>query len=149
MAEPNPTSGQTTPFEDVLTLSEAAAYLRVSADALSDLAANRGVPAQKIGGEWRFLKRALADWLRYGPGYVRDAQRLFPWVWEGPPMERLLEALEARLLQKLASEEQSPAGRGSKQAVLRHFGVWQDDPAVGPMLEEIYARRRAKTEGEE
>ncbi len=52
--------------ERVLTLAEAAAFLRVSDAALADKAAAGKVPAQQIGGEWRFLQRALVDWLYAG-----------------------------------------------------------------------------------
>jgi excisionase family DNA binding protein len=49
---------------EVLTLSEAAAYLRVSAKDVLRLANRRELPGRQIGKEWRFLKAALRDWLR-------------------------------------------------------------------------------------
>ncbi len=50
--------------DDVLTLAEAAAYLRVNeADLLGRVGA-RDIPGRQIGNEWRFLKSALQDWLR-------------------------------------------------------------------------------------
>ena len=52
-----------TQTERVLTLTEAAAFLRVNEAALADKAAAGEIPAQQIGGEWRFLQRALVDWL--------------------------------------------------------------------------------------
>ena len=52
-----------TPTECVLTLTEAAAFLRVNEKALSEKAAAGEVPARQIGDEWRFLRRALVDWL--------------------------------------------------------------------------------------
>jgi excisionase family DNA binding protein len=51
----------------VLTLPEAAAFLRVSEAALLLLAANREVPGRRIGSEWRFSKTALQDWLSAAP----------------------------------------------------------------------------------
>ena len=49
---------------DVLTLEEAASFLRVSVGTAEDLA-NRGtIPGRRIRDEWRFLKSALEDWLR-------------------------------------------------------------------------------------
>ena len=48
---------------DVLTLAEAAGYLRVKADDLEQLATRNQVPARKIGSEWRFLRTAVATWL--------------------------------------------------------------------------------------
>ncbi len=47
----------------VLTLSEAASYLRVSPKTLGDMARRRRVPAKKIGREWRFSQACLERWL--------------------------------------------------------------------------------------
>lgn len=49
---------------EVLTLREAAAYLRVSEDEVLELAERSELPGRRIGHEWRFLKEALGDWLR-------------------------------------------------------------------------------------
>jgi excisionase family DNA binding protein len=49
---------------DVLTLSEAAAYLRVSEDDVVRLANLHELPGRQIGNEWRFLRAGLRDWLR-------------------------------------------------------------------------------------
>ena len=48
---------------EVLTLEEAAAYLRVSPEMVEELATRRGLPARKIGDQWRFHQAALVDWL--------------------------------------------------------------------------------------
>lgn len=48
---------------EVLTLQEAAEYLRVSADEVDALATRCVLPGRKIGDQWRFHRRALADWL--------------------------------------------------------------------------------------
>lgn len=48
----------------ILTLPEAAAYLRVSEEVMLELAEGAELPGRKIGNEWRFLKEALGDWLR-------------------------------------------------------------------------------------
>ena len=58
--------------DEVLTLAEAAAFLRVPEEALTELLDRRAIPAQKIGGEWRFLKRALVDWLRLDSSLSRE-----------------------------------------------------------------------------
>lgn len=47
----------------VLTLREAAAYLRVSAAALEQMAAEQQIPAFMIDGKWRFSRAAVDDWL--------------------------------------------------------------------------------------
>ncbi len=50
----------------VLTLSEAASFLRVSPKTLGDLARRRKVPGKKIGREWRFSQASLERWLSNG-----------------------------------------------------------------------------------
>ncbi len=51
------------PLPEVLTADEAAAFVRVSEKTLRQLAKQGRVPAQKVGREWRFLRRALETWL--------------------------------------------------------------------------------------
>ena len=48
---------------DVLTLKEAAAWLRLSERALYDLARARAVPAALLGGKWVFPRARLERWL--------------------------------------------------------------------------------------
>jgi excisionase family DNA binding protein len=50
--------------QEVLTLAEAAAYLRVPERDLLPMISTQGLPARKIGEEWRLLKSAVQDWLR-------------------------------------------------------------------------------------
>ncbi len=52
---------------EVLTLAEAAAYLRLSEDDVVRLVHGQGLPGRLVGKEWRFLKPALQDWLRSPP----------------------------------------------------------------------------------
>ncbi|MFH1732575.1 MAG: DNA methyltransferase [Planctomycetota bacterium] len=47
----------------VMTLKEAAKYVRVSEKTLREKARAREVPSRRVGREWRFLKRALDEWL--------------------------------------------------------------------------------------
>jgi excisionase family DNA binding protein len=53
-------------LDDVLTLAEAAAYLRVAEAAVVDSVNAEGLPGRQVGGEWRFLKSSLREWLN-GP----------------------------------------------------------------------------------
>ena len=53
---------------EVLTLEEAAAFLRVSEDAVVRLLVHQILPGRQIDGQWRFLRAALADWLREQSG---------------------------------------------------------------------------------
>jgi excisionase family DNA binding protein len=52
---------------DVLTLAEAAAYLRIPEQSVLRAVRPGGLPARLIDGEWRFLKSALQDWLSAPP----------------------------------------------------------------------------------
>jgi len=47
----------------VLTLSEAAGFVRVSEKTLGELARGAKIPCQKVGREWRFLRPAVEAWL--------------------------------------------------------------------------------------
>ena len=51
---------------EVLTLAEAAAYLRVSEGDLLDLVHSQHLPGRFTGSEWRFLKAAIQQWLSAG-----------------------------------------------------------------------------------
>ena len=60
---PNPV----TPTSDaVLTVAEAAAFLRVSTKTMREMARERRLPCQKVGREWRFLRSALEAWVSGG-----------------------------------------------------------------------------------
>ena len=49
---------------DILTLEEAAAYLRLPAETIARQAENGQIPGRRIEDNWRFLKAAIDDWLR-------------------------------------------------------------------------------------
>lgn len=48
---------------DVLTLAEAAAYLRLPEKDVIAAASTQGLPGRLVVGEWRFFKAALQQWL--------------------------------------------------------------------------------------
>jgi excisionase family DNA binding protein len=123
--------------DEVLTLAEAASYLRVPEEELLRLAEHRDIPAQRIGGEWRFLKRALGYWLTYGPRFCLDFP---PWFLDHPLLEDLLLAVAKRLLQRLAPEKPE---RGSKGAVNRHVGVFKDEGDLEEALAELSSIRKS------
>ncbi len=125
---------------DILTLAEAAEYLRIAEEKLADLAIDGGVPARRIGGEWRFLRQALDDWLRYS-GRRDGSPPPRHWLIEAPFAEDLLAVLENRLLRKLG--EKVPPEPGSKRAVLKHFGVFEGDDDLEDRLSDARARREA------
>ncbi len=53
-------------MDDLLTVEEAAAYLRVSRATVWRWCKSRKVPAVKIGREWRIMKQTLIDLLARG-----------------------------------------------------------------------------------
>jgi len=53
---------------DILTPPQAAAYLQVGEDVILREAEGGSLPGRKLGGEWRFLRLALTEWLRAAPG---------------------------------------------------------------------------------
>lgn len=49
--------------QDVMTIDELAAYLKLSKSTLYKLAQERKVPGQKVGKHWRFRKETIDRWL--------------------------------------------------------------------------------------
>ncbi len=102
-------SGPDQRFESVLTLAEAAVYLRGPERDLAELAETNDLPARKVAGEWRFLRRGLDDWLGSSGRHPQD-------VWMSDPqflmdslfVDTLLRLLEDRLLRKLQQASPSP-----------------------------------------
>lgn len=60
--------------KEIFNRTEAAAFIRVSEKTLGEMARTRRIPSQKVGREWRFLRRALEAWL-VGAGIRDDAGR--------------------------------------------------------------------------
>lgn len=140
-------SGSELPGAEVLTLPEVAAYLRVPEEAVRESVTKDALPGQQIGGEWRFLKRAVVEWLHFGPLFRREF-RMFPppWTLDHPFWEEWLHTLEQRILSKLPPAERPAAKSGSKQAVLKHFGVFKGDADLDEQLADLRARREAAGE---
>jgi hypothetical protein len=111
---------------------------------VEQLVADGAIPARKLGEEWRFLKTALNDWLRFPAHYPRDYGRMPPhWLIESPFAEELIFLLEERLLKKLRREAQAAPKPGSKQAVLKHFGIFHEDADLDDRLGDARTRREA------
>jgi excisionase family DNA binding protein len=51
---------------EVLTLAEVAAYLRLPESEVVTAIHTQALPARLVGGEWRFLKPAIQEWLSTG-----------------------------------------------------------------------------------
>ena len=139
------TNGKDLRLDDILSLAEVAAYLRVPEDAVLKMAIDGTIPAQKIGEEWRFLRKALTDWMRYGrKPYRNERWPYYPeFLLESSFVEELVYLLEHRLLHRLKAE--SRPRPGTKEAVLKHFGVFKDDDDLEKQLSDLRKRRRETT----
>jgi excisionase family DNA binding protein len=51
---------------EVMTLTEAAMFLRLEEDAVAEAAARGELPGRRIADHWRFSRAALLDWLAAG-----------------------------------------------------------------------------------
>jgi excisionase family DNA binding protein len=92
-------------MHDVLTLKEAAAFLRCSPDTVKRRARAGQLPASKIGRQWRFRRRDLDTWLGAG-GLLR--QRI-----EDAGLLAEMEAAKAEVAngrERLVSWEEAKAG---------------------------------------
>jgi excisionase family DNA binding protein len=54
--------------QDVLTAQQAAVLLNAHVETIRRMARRGGIPAFKIGKDWRFRKSALLDWSKTNPG---------------------------------------------------------------------------------
>lgn len=54
---------QNTTGEDVLTLTEVAAYLKVTERTIYRLTGAKKIPSFKVGGVWRFRKTDIDAWI--------------------------------------------------------------------------------------
>lgn len=50
-------------WDEVLTLSEAASYLKLAERTVHRMISRNEVPCARVGGQWRFVKSVLDDWL--------------------------------------------------------------------------------------
>src|SRR3954449_6013126 len=87
------------PVAEVLTLAEAAAYLRFSEADVLRLVDQQGLPARRLANEWRFLKAAIQQWLSTPPPrYSKEDQAAVIGSWKDDPYveEELKEILRQR-----------------------------------------------------
>ncbi len=83
---------------EVLTLAEAAAFLRVTEQDVLSLVGAQGLPGRKVGDDWRFLKAAVTGWL--GAAAVPDKGRFwqthFGALKDDPYLEAMLQEIYRR-----------------------------------------------------
>lgn len=51
--------------DDIITIKEVAAYLKLAEKTVYRLAADEELPAFKIGGSWRFRKAEIDKWISH------------------------------------------------------------------------------------
>jgi len=49
--------------DDIMTLEEVAAYLRLKPQTIYTWAQEKKIPAAKLGKEWRFIKSLIDEWI--------------------------------------------------------------------------------------
>src|SRR3954465_9061263 len=88
------------PPAEVLTLAEAAAYLRLPEKDVVAAVSSQGLPGRLVGGEWRFLKTAIHQWLSVSQptAEMRKAALLaFAGSWkDDPDLEDMVEEIYRR-----------------------------------------------------
>lgn len=92
---PSPTTDG--PGGEVLTLAEAAAYLRLREQDVIAAVLSQGLPSRLVNGEWRFLLEAIREWL--GTAQPSDEARRAAmlaaagtWV-DDPDLEEMVEEI--------------------------------------------------------
>src|SRR5262245_45815856 len=93
-----PVAAVNAPVGEVLTLPEAAAYLRLPEQEVIAAATSQGLPGRLVSGEWRFLKAALQQWLSVSQPSAemrRAAQMALVGAWkDDPTVDQLREEIE-------------------------------------------------------
>ena len=92
---------------EVLTLGEAAAYLRVPEQEILRLATLQELPGRRIGKEWRFLKAGLRDWLNTPARALgKEAMLALAGVWkDDPDVEEIVREAHRRRGRPLTEKE--------------------------------------------
>lgn len=96
------------PSGEVLTLSQAAAYLQFSEAEVLRLVDEQALPARRLGNEWRFLKTAIQEWLRTGPPPKpsKEAQLAVIGSWKDDPcLEEELKEIYRRRNRPMTEDE--------------------------------------------
>ena len=92
-----PTTANGPATGEVLTLAEAAAYLRLAESAVLSAIQAQGLPGRLVGGEWRLSKVAIQQWLGTGLPSAetrKAAQLAVVGAWKDDPyLDEMLEEI--------------------------------------------------------
>lgn len=83
------------PLPEVMTLAEAAAYLRLPETEVLHAVREQDLPARQLGTEWRFFKNAIQGWLSTsGPKGKQEGIWSFAGAWKDDPhVEEMLQEI--------------------------------------------------------
>ncbi|MBI1917954.1 MAG: helix-turn-helix domain-containing protein [Planctomycetes bacterium] len=102
-------AGVNGPFGEVLTLAEAAAFLRFPEADVLRLVDEQGLPARRLANEWRFLKAGIQHWLSIGSPKPRSSKEallaLAGKYKDDPDLESILQEAMRRRGRPMAEEE--------------------------------------------
>ncbi|NOY83154.1 MAG: acetate--CoA ligase [Kiritimatiellaeota bacterium] len=120
--------------EDVLTLDEAAAHLKLSKSTLYKLLQSGRIPAKKLGRRWRFSREDLEKWLRNPDGKTPSSRP------PGPP-ETTPAASRPAVISDLLKEERTfePPPAFTAQANVSDPDIYEKARAEGPRFWERFA----------
>lgn len=92
---------------EVLTLSEAAAYLRITEEEVVRLTSEQKLPGRQIGEGWRFFKVALQEWLAQpvSTSKPKDIWSVAGSWKDDPYLEDMLKEIYARRGRPMPEEE--------------------------------------------
>ena len=62
-------------LQEILTVDEAATFLRVSSSSIYKLAQEGKIPCRKAGRQWRFSRSALIRWIEQPVGESSTCER--------------------------------------------------------------------------
>lgn len=71
-----PDGWKTVTNDEILTISEVAALLKIAEKTVYVLAQRREIPGFKVGGQWRFSRAAIDSWIESRTRAPQDAGRL-------------------------------------------------------------------------
>ncbi len=90
---------------EVLTLSEAAGYLRLPEGDVLRLIEEQSLPARRLGSEWRFLKSAIQEWLSQPVPKKKNIWDMAGIFKDDPHLDEIVKEAMRRRGRKIAEDE--------------------------------------------
>jgi excisionase family DNA binding protein len=92
---------------EVLDLAQTAAYLKLAEADVLRLVGEQGLPARRLGNQWRFLKAAIQQWLSTSPPKAnKEAWMALAGAWKDDPyVEQELKEIYKRRGRPMTKDE--------------------------------------------